>query len=278
MFAAYRSSRKGAAVAGPGQPQPASPGTGSSWSAVWVLVGAAVTAILIMLSMTGVLWVIKDRPAEVQLTPVILSAILVLTLSLGSLAVVFQRLGLSNGNAAMGLPEGSIRAVLALLLVLLFLVLSLYLFGRLQSQPPGRTLQGLTPAAADAIPVDQQLSRVQRPGTDGAPPTYDVTLTPIPNDTLDNFAMQLLTTMSTLVVAVAAFYFGATSVATAFDKGSKTTATTLEERARILSGPTDPRAAQSQTQTAVSTASAERAAPAAGSPPPRPSTDQPPGS
>lgn len=128
--------------------------------------------------LAGLVWLITSlsktdsATAEAVLTPTILVSIVVLALSLGGLAIVLKNLGIASPKDALGLPPGSIRALIALLLILLFLVLSLFLFGQLR--------------AAEA---------------EGEVP-----------ETLENFAMQLLTTMSTLVVAVAAFYFGSQSV------------------------------------------------------------------
>ena len=76
-------------------------------------------------------------------------------------------------------------------------------------------LENLSGAAADAIPIDEQLSRDLEDDSSDADPRYTVTLRRTTNPAVENVALQLLTTMSTLVVAVAAFYFGSASVETA---------------------------------------------------------------
>jgi hypothetical protein len=86
------------------------------------------------------------------------------------------------------LPRGSIRAAIALALILVFVILSVYLYSTLQ----------------------------------GSPDAPDI-------------AKQLITTLGTLVVAVAAFYFGANSVQTA-----TASMATLSQAASLIVTPPDP--------------------------------------
>lgn len=95
---------------------------------------------------------------------------------LGALLIIFflviipplyKTMGLSDLNYALGLPQGSVRAIIALSLILLFAITSNHLFNQI----------GVGAKA--------------------------------------EFAKQLLTTISTLVVAIVGFYFGTRAVATA---------------------------------------------------------------
>jgi hypothetical protein len=138
----------------------------------------------------------------------------VLVLCVACLSIVLKRLALADRRYAMGLPEGSIRAILALMLVLLFGVVSVFLVGSAERSGGGRQLDNLTVAQVDALPQDQVLSRTESPAGSGV---YDVVMTAAPNAAFDDLSKQLLTTLATLVVAIAAFYFGASTVTNAVD-------------------------------------------------------------
>jgi hypothetical protein len=57
-----------------------------------------------------------------------IDGVVVLIFMLAAVAMVFAALGLSNRELAMGLPDGSIRAVIALSLIVLFSILSIFLY------------------------------------------------------------------------------------------------------------------------------------------------------
>ena len=84
-------------------------------------------------------------------------------------------MGLLDANQALGLPAGTIRALIALILILLFAIIGVHLF---------RMVGALDPAGTNAVSAE------------------GVAL-----------AQQLLTTVGTLVVAVSGFYFGTASAA-----------------------------------------------------------------
>jgi hypothetical protein len=148
---------------------------------------------------------------ENSLPVALITATVILMLALGVTVVVYARLGLANKQTALGLPEGSVRAVIALLLILLFFIAAIFLYAD-TSRTDERRLVGVTADRLSGIPVEQIID--QRPSNVGDG-LFDVTYSsPRSAGSLD-IAKQLLTTVSTLVVAVAAFYFGANSVQTA---------------------------------------------------------------
>jgi hypothetical protein len=97
-----------------------------------------------------------------------------LILLLTTMVAVLHAFGLTDPKKAFGLPDGSIQAVIALSLVLIFVIASLYLYSSLPQT-----------IAADDVEAAQGRRE---------------------------FAQQLLTTVGTLAVAVAGFYFGTRSV------------------------------------------------------------------
>lgn len=102
----------------------------------------------------------------------LITGIVVFLGALASLVVIFRRQGLANRDYALGLPDGSIRAIIALSLILLFAILAVFLY------------IGQGGFGTDTQPTDAQT----------------------------DMAKQLVTTLSTLVVAIASFYFGSTTV------------------------------------------------------------------
>ncbi len=102
--------------------------------------------------------------------PVILIAGLIGLLAvLASVVAVFRRFNLVSGSFPLGLPEGSIQAVIALGLILIFAIIGVYLHGSAGGEQK------------------------------------------------EEIGTQLLTTVSTLVVAVAGFYFGSKTTKEAAD-------------------------------------------------------------
>lgn len=112
---------------------------------------------------------------EVQLPIVLIATVLAIVGGLAFLVIVLNYLGLTTRRAALGMPEGSIRAVIAISLLFLFMILSVFLYANLTG--PGAS-DGAKAAGVDV-------------------------------------AKQLVTTVATLAVSVAGFYFGTSSVAAA---------------------------------------------------------------
>ena len=93
---------------------------------------------------------------------------------------------LTNQNEALGLPPGSIRALIALLLILIWVIVSIFLFTGIGQQ--NTTTSTVTNTATNTTVTT----------TNGAAEAI-------------KFGQQFYTTMSTLVVAIAAFYFGSST-------------------------------------------------------------------
>lgn len=144
--------------------------------------------------------------------PLLLTVGVVLMLAaLAAYAVVLHGAGLSGDSQgrALGLPEGSVRAVLALALVLVFAILSVFLFWQLQ-MPPGTVSPGLTAEQIALLPAGT--IRQITPVASSSPQVFDVVIQQPTAESATQVAQQLVTVLATLVTAVAAFYFGASTV------------------------------------------------------------------
>lgn len=108
----------------------------------------------------------------------------VLAVLLFIMAAGFTALGMNDPKEALGLPKGSVRAMIALLLIIVWVILSVYLFAFLGTLPT-------------------------MPGPNGT------TITAAPNQDSVRLAQQLYSTLATLIVAVVGFYFGSKNIAVA---------------------------------------------------------------
>jgi len=121
---------------------------------------------------------------------------LVIFLSLAS--HILSHLGLSCQEEELGLPKGSVRALIASSLIVIFAIMTIYMQMQLSASP-------LKDADGNILRYDN-----------GTVIFYE------PSQDKKDFVLQTQTTISTLVVAVAGFYFGTRAVQVA--QGSKTTA------------------------------------------------------
>ncbi len=128
-------------------------------------------------------------------------------LILFAMASGFKRLGLIKEGGALGLPEGSIRAVLALSLLVTFVAFNFYLFRSLNYPLEAGPLPARTADQVAALDPGLIL-RVTPNGAD--PNLYDVYITRRLSGDAQLMVQQVTTTLGTLVVAVSAFYFGTT--------------------------------------------------------------------
>lgn len=153
--------------------------------------------------------------------PIILIAGFVsVTLLLLIATAVLRILGLGTRKEALGMPAGSIRALIAMSLILLFAIVGIAVFqvgaGIDSLQSKGIDKDALERLDQTKIIAIQQFTPAPAaPGASLGPVTYDVTSQPDLPPSGHDFGLQLLTTVSTLVVAVSGFYFGSKSVAAA---------------------------------------------------------------
>lgn len=153
---------------------------------------------------------------EIGLPLLAIAGIVVLLVFLSLVSIAFAIFDLDDKSQALALPDGSIRAVIALSLIILFAILSIFLYSSL-SAGQLRTLADLTdqqrndflkvipPAQIVMITTnavgttDQRFTVYLRNGTQAS----------------EDFAKQLLVLLGTLVTAVSSFYFGSKAAAAA---------------------------------------------------------------
>jgi hypothetical protein len=173
-----------------------------------------------------------------------IGGVVVLILLLTAVAMVFQILGLTNNTQAMGLPEGSIRAVIALSLIVLFAILSVFLYQGVSTGPRN---------VIERLPNSERVQFIREHTTaqdirsdllkdgkgdplksaDGKEDLYNLSYRST-NATADDFAKQMLVLLGTLMTAVTSFYLGAGTATSAKKVGE----TTAKESADSATAPT----------------------------------------
>lgn len=144
-----------------------------------------------------------------------MGAVLLMLGSLAGISLLYISSGVHDPKQALALPEGSIRAVIALVLIVLFAILCFYLFGTISA---GTLVQigevnGATKAALEQIYRGGELKVVAVPGD-----KFLVWLQQEPTTASVGFAKETLVLVGTLVTSISSFYFGA-RVATESSKG-----------------------------------------------------------
>lgn len=170
----------------------------------WYIASAIVIIIIPLLMMKLGLF----GREELYIGMLIVVAISILMVLLFIMTAAFARLGLADPTQALGLPQGSVRSMIALILLLVFIIVGIYVF-RTVAGLPSATLRGLTATEVAQLGETVFWARENESGT------YDVTLRGVVTDDGSRLAQQLMTTIGTLVVAVAGFYFGTSAISTA---------------------------------------------------------------
>jgi hypothetical protein len=213
-----------------------------------VIVMFVVLAMLVIV-IRGIPNVLEPLPqGEIQMGMVVVLAISALLALLSISVIVYSALSLSDPKQALGLPEGSIRALIALFLLMMFIIMSVYLF-RVMSAGVLVVIPNLSPD--QIVALGGTISKIEK----GVSGNYDVTLGIAVTAGTEQVALQLITVLGTLVTAVSAFYFGSSTATSAAER-----ATT---KAALAAAPADQAVAEKAASAAAQKAAAE-AVPASG--------------
>jgi hypothetical protein len=161
---------------------------------------------------TGILIGTGSKATPEILLPLFLivgSMALLMTLMAVALTTNFITGRKGDGPGALGMPEGSVSAVIALMLLIVFAVFTVYFFNQIRAgEGDGFVSTGVTAEALQSLPQDRILEiTVQNPEAEAAARTYGVRLAAAHPDSID-FAKNAATLVGTLLTAIAGFYFG----------------------------------------------------------------------
>jgi hypothetical protein len=168
---------------------------------------------------------VSYRQVEIILPTLLILGVVALLGVLGSMVFLFNRAGMAyNSNLPLGLPDGTISAVIALLLIIIFSITSVYLYGSLSAaETQGTSSYDVSAKDLGKIPPDQLVS-ISNNGDN----TFTVNTT-VPLRASQDLAKQILSVVGTLLVAIVGFYFGQRSV---IGQDGRTGARTSPERRR----------------------------------------------
>ncbi|MGA0565672.1 hypothetical protein ACO2RV_24970 [Ancylobacter sp. VNQ12] len=179
---------------------------------------AASTVVAILIAAAFYFLYASEISIVVGLPMLSIGAVIVLVILLCSMSVVFATYDLQDRTQALALPEGSIRAVIALMLIVLFAILSIYLYGSIAD---GRlTLVGLMDAgglaALQARYGDTNIVSIQNMSGPG----FNVWIREGASREGVDFAKQVLVLVGTLVTSISSFYFGSKTATQSSERAS----------------------------------------------------------
>ena len=159
--------------------------------------------------------------------PLILTSVMMVGLALIVALVIlllifFKATDNDDKSQALALPSGSIRALIALALVLMFVCLGVYLYQGITTPGPEIKKANITQPQVDALKAQFDLVVVQQanPPTDAKNVArFDATYYPGRSKEADDFAKQMFTQLATVFVTVIGFYFGSSTAAAGVGTG-----------------------------------------------------------
>lgn len=149
---------------------------------------------------------------------IVLVGLALVVLLMAALAIIYSVLDLANKDQALALPEGSVRALIAFSLVLVFVLLGAFLYKSVSDLGTCSTRTRISKAEVDELSKDYVVFSVPAKNPDGNPAKddknnalYDVSYYAKHNKDADDFAKQIFTTLATVFVSVISFYFGSSA-------------------------------------------------------------------
>jgi hypothetical protein len=181
------------------------------------IVAVSVVSVCLLLGGAGAVASLKGLENAVRLPFLVMIGVVALLGVLAAMAIAFKTMHLANQTQALGLPEGSVRAVIALSLILIFAVVTVYLFSDLSNcKSVVEVDKSGNPVKTVSAPVSTSTVVTTTAGT-----TSTVVTTTDPNKPLpvsdeqkaraaasQDFAKQLLIMLGTLITSLTSFYFG----------------------------------------------------------------------
>ena len=166
-----------------------------------------------------------------SLSAIVLVGLALVVILMSVLVIIYSVIGVSDATQALALPEGSVRALIAFSLVLIFVCLGAFLYNSVNDNAlsPGGKVDGITEAQLGDLktqfvvayePARSANGSVQTEA-DGKTQLYNATYFIKPNKDAEDFAKQIFTTLATVFVSVVSFYFGSSTTTSAIGAGAK---------------------------------------------------------
>jgi hypothetical protein len=115
---------------------------------------------------------------------------------------IFKQEGLTNRNEALGLPPGSIRALISLFFIIMFVMTAVFLQSEMGSTTD--VLTGVSQADYSALIASGRATGAEPDANN----TWKVFVQTDASAATKEFADRIFVTLATLITALSAFYFG----------------------------------------------------------------------
>ncbi len=199
-----------------------------------------ISVLMIYAALIGALifWLFKGNGAvndfdKLQSPVTIILAIVISVLTFTVSSAVFAAVGKSHENQALGMPEGSIRALIALSLITLFFILATQIYSRLSEGSIGK-LQRVSEESLKELSIKDIISKEKSDSLKnsaydstkkGVIPQYvyfyNVSVKVAAGSDAADMAKNIIASFISLIAAICGFYFGS-----AASKQSSTPSTT----------------------------------------------------
>ena len=183
--------------------------------------------VLIAGFLAGAMWLFHQESIgpELKLPLVVIFGVVILLMVIGLLVFSFSHLNLASPEQALGLPDGSVRSIIALMLLVLFTIVAIFLYNSVATSGALQSVKNVS--SADLETMRKHVTVVVATADPGKETTGPFTVY-FRNSNLagEDIAKQLIILLGTLVTAVSSFYFGANSVASAHEAILKASAVT----------------------------------------------------
>jgi len=174
---------------------------------------------------------VKTSSEALALSAVVLVGLALVVVLMSVLVIIYSVIGVTDASQALALPEGSVRALIAFSLVLIFVCLGAFLYNSVNNiaLTPGGKSERITEAQLSDLkaqfvvayePARNANGSVQT-DNEGKNPLYNATYFLKPGKDGEDFAKQIFTTLATVFVSVISFYFGSSTTSSAVGAGAK---------------------------------------------------------
>jgi hypothetical protein len=177
--------------------------------------------VLLLLEVVAADKAVTDHEGNTSMVWLLVGALFLLAMLSIFLPIVFKWLKLTDSEQALGLPEGTVRAVIALVLIALFAAAPIYLFNNMSGSE--RTIPGLSAAEMAQLAANPRVLHpvfIEVKGIGDATSTYTAYYREQPDPAGVDFAKQMLVLLGTLATSVTSFYFGAKIAGSASAQGA----------------------------------------------------------
>src|SRR3981081_592790 len=111
--------------------------------------GGVLIAVFVVLA----IWIFhnKNIGPELKLPLVVIFGVVVLLMVIGLLTFSFSHLNLASPEQALGLPDGSVRSIIALMLLVLFTIVAIFLYNSVATSGALQSVKNVSSADLDTM-------------------------------------------------------------------------------------------------------------------------------